>query len=403
MEKPIFAGGEKVEDFLIESQISHSNMAEVYLAKDLVLQRDVVIKALQPVYHKDEEFKKRFFREARIQANLDSPYIIQIYRVFNHKDNFCLVMQHIEGTTLESIVKKAHELKSKKGEKGALSAERAINIFLQILEGIGFAHKYRIIHGDIKPSNILIDRQGRAKITDFGLSIFLPPDIKRRKSPISGGTPYYMAPEQIINQEIDFRSDVYSLGVTLFYMLSGELPCGKCREMHDILEYHVEGSLAKAKGILIEIKTIPPSVKEAVLQALEGKPENRHQSALEFSLALKVEAPQEMFSELLRFSLLTKSDITAIERAHLDQIAKKRGLTAPEIKAIEGNIRKEIGLPPMDFMEEYRNALQGMLTTGREERSHLTSLNDLYVKMGRLSEAEVENLEAEVKAGAKES
>jgi serine/threonine-protein kinase len=402
MEKPIFAAGQKVEDFLIESQISHSNMAEVYMAKDLVLQREVVIKALRHTYHKDEEFKKRFFREARIQANLDSPHIIQIYRVFDHKNNLCLVMQHVEGTSLESIVKKARELKQKRLEKGALSPERAVNIFLQVLEGIGFAHKYRIVHGDIKPANIVIDKQGRAKITDFGLAIFLPPDVIKRKSPVTGGTPYYIAPEQLINQEIDFRADIYSLGVTLFYMLSGDLPCGECREMHDILEYHMEGSLARAKGILIEIKSIPPSIKEAVLQALEGKPDRRHQSALEFSLALKVDAPQEMFSELLRFSLLTKSDITAIERAHLDQIAKKRGLSAHEIKTIESNIRKEMGLPPMDFMEEYRNALRGRIFAGREGRSHLSNLNDLYVKMGRLSEAEVENLEAEVKGGVKE-
>jgi serine/threonine protein kinase len=141
--KPTFRTGEKVEDYLIEKQIGKGGMAEIFLAEDQALKRKVVIKRIKPPYSEREHFKKQFLREARIQANLDNPHIVQILRMFSHEDNFCIVMPLIRGTDLARVIRKAKAIRESKGGKGALSAQRAENIFLQILEGIGFAHNTR--------------------------------------------------------------------------------------------------------------------------------------------------------------------------------------------------------------------------------------------------------------------
>ena len=151
MSSPLFHPGQEVEDYLIEKEIGKGGMAELYLATDRALKRTVVIKVISPVFSRRDDFKKRFISEARIQANLENPHIVQIYRIFEYQHNLCLAMQHIKGTDLAVVVKKAKSMKEKHGKKGALSPERGIHIFLQVLEGIGFVHKYGILHGDIKP------------------------------------------------------------------------------------------------------------------------------------------------------------------------------------------------------------------------------------------------------------
>ncbi|UCF56552.1 MAG: serine/threonine protein kinase [Deltaproteobacteria bacterium] len=352
MAEPTFNPGQQIEDYVIEKRMGKGGMAELFLAEDVVLKRKVVIKVLGLPYRTKEDFTKQFLKEARIQANLDNPHIVQILRVFNYHHNHCLVMPLIKGTDLARVIKKAKLIRESKGGKGALSVERAVHIFLQILEGIGFAHKYKIIHGDIKPSNILLDQQGRAKVADFGLA-FLSPYGKNKKGEMSlVGTPSYMSPEQILNEEVDLRSDIYSLGVTFFNMLTGRFPLGDKVKSTELLEFHLEGSLDRAKRTLDEFKDIRPNIKEAILKALGKDPNDRHQSCLEFSLAIKEDAPYEMYSELLRFSLLTKDEITSAERAYLDKIAARKGLGPKEAKALEINMRKEMRLPPLNSTRE---------------------------------------------------
>ncbi|MFH1489178.1 MAG: serine/threonine-protein kinase, partial [Pseudomonadota bacterium] len=201
MSEPILHPGQVVKDFEIERRIGSGGMADLFLAKDLVLRRKVVIKVLNPRFCRRDGFIQHFLREARIQANLENPHIVQILSIFFEKKLPCIVMQHVEGTDLDRVIKKARGLKGEKGEAGALSVERAAHIFMEILEGIGFVHKYKIIHGDIKPANILLNEQGRVKVADFGLSFLLSADREIEPEPLSGGTPYYMSPEQILNEE----------------------------------------------------------------------------------------------------------------------------------------------------------------------------------------------------------
>ncbi len=339
-----FQPGQRIEDYIIGQRIERGGMAELYLARDIVLKRKVIIKVLSHPFDQKQEYKTQFLREAKIQANLDNPHVVQVFRAFVYKECPCLVMQHVQGTDLEKIVKKAKAVREKRQEKGALSVERAIHIFLQVLEGIGFAHKYGIIHGDIKPSNILLDQQGRVKIVDFGLSFTLASGKKMKGERLPGGTLQFMSPEQLLNEDVDSRSDIYSLGVTFFFMLTGQGPTGERKRLTDLLEYHVEGSLHDAEGMLEEVRTIRPRIKDAVLKALEKDQTKRHQSCLEFSLAIKEHAPHELYSELLRLSLLATKEITPAERTYLDRIAKRKGLESGEAEALEKRIRREMGL-----------------------------------------------------------
>jgi serine/threonine protein kinase len=386
----IFRVKQEVGEFRIQKKLAEGGMAELYLARDTVLKRNVVIKALTYPFCQKASFKKQFMKEARIQANLDNPHIVQIFRVFDHQGRPCLVMQYVRGTDLGKVIKKARAIRDKRQEKGALSLERALHIFLQVLEGVGFAHKYRIIHGDIKPSNILMDQQGRAKVADFGLAVSMAHGQGRERSV---GTPHYMSPEQLLNEAVDLRTDVYSLGVTFFCMLTGQPPSGDRKRMTALLEYHLEASLEEPRSILEGFRNIRPRIRDAILKAMERDPNNRYQSCLEFALAVREDAPHEIFSELLRLSLLPKPEMTWLERNYLDEIARKKGLGWEESKKLEKNIRRELGIPPLDFAAEYRRAFADLVEKGREKDvSQLRLLNRIYVERGRVSDEEARSV-----------
>jgi len=342
--EPEFQPGQQIEDYIIEQRLDRGGMGELYLARDKILKRKVVVKVLLPPYSQRQEYREQFLREAKIQANLDNAHVVQVFRAFVHRGFPCLVMQHVRGTDLEKVVKKAKSIREKRQEKGALSVERAVHIFLQVLEGIGFAHKYHIVHGDIKPSNILLDQQGRVKVVDFGLSFMLASGEKIKGEKLPGGTLQLMAPEMLLNEGVDLRSDIYSLGVTFFFMLTGQWPTGRRKRLTDLLEYHLEGSLDDPERMLDEVGTIRPRIKDAVLKALEKDQAKRPQTCLEFSLALKEDAPHELYSELLRLSLLATKEITPAERTYLNRIAKLKGLQPGEAEALEKSIRREMGL-----------------------------------------------------------
>jgi serine/threonine protein kinase len=342
--EPEFQPGQQIEDYIIGQRLKRGGMGDLYLARDIVLKRKVIIKVLSLPFSQRQEYRNQFLKEARIQANLDNPHVVQVFRALVHKNFPCLVMQHVQGTDLEKIVKKAKSIREKREEKGALSVERAVHIFLQVLEGIGFAHKYNIVHGDIKPSNILLDQQGRVKIVDFGLSFVLASGKKVKGERLPGGTLQLMSPEQLLNEDVDLRSDIYSLGVTFFFMLTGQWPTGERKRLTDLLEYHMEESLDDPERVMDGVGTIRPRIKAAVLKALDKDQARRHQSCLEFSLAIKEDAPHELYSELLRLSLLATKEIIPAERIYLDRIARLKGLQPREAEALENRIRREMGL-----------------------------------------------------------
>jgi serine/threonine protein kinase len=189
-------------------------MGVVLKAHDPALDRSVALKVLSPQLAKDENFMKRFMLEARAIAKLDHPGIVQVYQVSEDKETVFIAMQFVHGKPLSAII----------DEKGKLAVDYSLSIVKQVAEALQQAHEKGIIHRDIKPSNILVDDDGKAKVTDFGLAKEIERDTKLTNTGNYLGTPEYSSPEQCEAQEVDARTDIYSLGIVLYEMLTGNVP-----------------------------------------------------------------------------------------------------------------------------------------------------------------------------------
>jgi serine/threonine protein kinase len=208
--------GRVLRNFRIVSQIGEGGMGVVYLAEHTELPKRFAIKSLSKALSNDRDFRKRFYEEAQKQALLDDPNIVQVTDFFEEQGQFFLVMEYVDGQDLSRLIK----------EKGKLSDAEAIPILRDILKGLGFAHGKGLVHRDMKPSNVLIDKSGRARIMDFGIAV-LAKAGEARLTAVGAvvGTPWYMSPEQIEQpRQVDLRTDIYALGIVLYEMLTGEVP-----------------------------------------------------------------------------------------------------------------------------------------------------------------------------------
>lgn len=202
------------DEYRIIRKIGEGGMGTVYLAEDIHMQQEVAIKLLHPALTNDPEIVERFKTEAKAQYKLTHPYIVKLTRLVQFGEDYFIVMEYVEGMTLKEMLKKT----------GLLPEDRALPIFHKILRGLEYAHSQGIIHRDIKPGNIIIDKNGNPKITDFGIAKILG-DKGMTQTGTKLGTVYYMSPEQIKNPKgVDQRTDIYSIGVTLYEMLTGRLP-----------------------------------------------------------------------------------------------------------------------------------------------------------------------------------
>jgi len=193
--------------------IAGGGMAVVYKAQDRLLNRVVAVKVLRPEYAQDPAFLSSFRQEAQAAANLTHPNIVTIYDVGQDGDHHYIVMEHVEGRDLKSIIR----------EEAPFSIGRALDIAVDVCEGMGFAHRAGIVHCDVKPQNVLITPDGRAKVTDFGIARAFSQIVPREVETV-WGTPHYFAPEQAAGEPPTPASDVYSIGIMLYEMLSGRLP-----------------------------------------------------------------------------------------------------------------------------------------------------------------------------------
>ena len=202
----------KLGHFNLIEEIAHGGMGTVFRAFDPTLNREVAIKVLREDLAHDPKFLNDFLQEARSAAAISHPHIVQIYFVGEEASQYYIVMELLKGRTLREIVEK----------DGPMNEERALDMTVEVIEGLRAAYKNQMIHGDIKPANIFITEDVGAKVLDFGLSKLANVDV----APDQGiwGSPYYISPERVGQKAEDFRSDVYSLGATLFQMLTGHPP-----------------------------------------------------------------------------------------------------------------------------------------------------------------------------------
>ncbi len=264
-----------VGKYKIIEKVGEGGMGVVYKAKDTKLDRTVALKFLPFELTKDEQAKQRFVQEAKAAAALNHPHICTIYEIDEAEEQTFISMEYIEGQSLKDKLK-----------KGPLSIDEAKDIALQVASGLEKAHKKGIVHRDIKPANIMINDEGQAKITDFGLAKLSWGTDLTRPSTIMG-TVAYMSPEQARGEEVDHRTDIWSLGAMLYEMLSGERPFKKSHEqalIHSILN-------EEPKPISEIRADIPRRFEEIIYKALEKDTRTRYQSIQELMKDLKTSAP----------------------------------------------------------------------------------------------------------------
>jgi serine/threonine protein kinase len=208
--------GHRFRDYEIIDMIGSGGMGEVYLAKELLIERQVAIKRLNPILTQDDQFATRFRNEAQILAKLSHPNIVNIINFVREEGEYLMVLEYATGITLRDLIQRT----------GPIPESRSIRIFDQVASALAYAHSRGIIHRDVKPGNIMVDVQegDRVKVMDFGIARFAS-DSHLTKTGSTLGTVRYMSPEQILSpRDMDLRSDIYSAGVVLYEMLSGRLP-----------------------------------------------------------------------------------------------------------------------------------------------------------------------------------
>ena len=224
--------GTTLNNFHVLKKIGEGGMGEVYLAEDESLGRKVALKVLNPALTADSQFVERFKQEARVQASMSHNNIVQLYSFFIHEDKYIMALEYADGITLKELIRKT----------GPIPEERTIKIFNQICEALQYAHNKNIVHRDIKPSNIMIDSQDRVKIMDFGIAKIMG-DMGLTRTGAKVGTLYYMSPEQVMaRKDIDQRTDIYSLGITLFEMLAGKMPFDTNTDSDFVVMNHIVNS-----------------------------------------------------------------------------------------------------------------------------------------------------------------
>jgi serine/threonine-protein kinase len=256
--------------YRIIRKLGSGGMADVYMAEDQQLGRRVALKVLHRRFAEDEQFVERFRREASSAAGLSHPNVVAIFDRGEWDGTYYISMELVEGRTLKDIVR----------EKGPAPPEAAVDLTLQILRAARYAHKHGVVHRDIKPHNVLIDQDGRVRVTDFGIARAGSSDITETGSVM--GTAQYLSPEQAQGRPVDERADLYAIGIVLYELLTGQVPFDAEQPVTVALKQVSELPVPPAELV----HAIPPAIDAVVMRALEKDPDRRYQSADEFIAAL---------------------------------------------------------------------------------------------------------------------
>src|SRR5579859_6460194 len=263
--------------YKLEREIGRGAMGIVYLGRDTAINRSVAIKAIPLASEFTEaelvEARERFFREAETAGRLNHPNIVTIYDVGEDQGLAYIAMDFLQGDSLHKYSPSAN----------LLPMGEVLAVVMKVAEGLDYAHKHHVVHRDIKPANIMYDRtSGRVKITDFGIAALT--DMSKTKTGTILGSPLYMSPEQVQGHKVDGRSDLYSLGVTLYQLLRGELPF----EAPSLTGLMFKIANDPPPDVTFLRPDIPPTIKVVVDKALQKDPDARFQTGMEMANALRL-------------------------------------------------------------------------------------------------------------------
>ena len=275
--------GQKINDrYEIIRSIGEGGMANVYLGYDTILDRNVAIKILRGDLSNDEKFVRRFQREALSASSLAHPNIVEVYDVGEDNGLYYIVMEYIEGKTLKQLLKK----------RGSLTLSEAIDIMLQLTDGMAHAHDAYIIHRDLKPQNVMIKDDGQIKITDFGIAMALNSTQLTQTNSVMGSV-HYLPPEQASGKGCTTRSDIYSMGIIFYELLSGSLPF-KGDNAVEIALKHMRDPLPSLRE---DNPAIPQSIENIILKATAKNPKNRYDTVKSMHLDLLTALDDERMNE----------------------------------------------------------------------------------------------------------
>ncbi len=254
--------------YQIVGELGRGGMGIVFKSEDTVLDRLVAYKVLPNELRENPKALKNFLREAKSAAQLNHPNIVTVYDAGEQDGRFYIAMEHVEGTTLKEILR----------SRGAISPAGTRHVLIQVCEALAFAHEKKIVHRDIKPANIMWTGEKQAKIMDFGLAKVI--EEVRNHTTVVAGTPYYMSPEQTLGKNVDYRTDIYSLGVTLFELATGELPFKE----GNVPYHHVHTPTPDPRTVNPKL---PLLLAKIILKCMEKDPDKRYQTAREIVTEIK--------------------------------------------------------------------------------------------------------------------
>ncbi len=317
--------GQKINDrYQIIRMIGEGGMANVYLAHDTILDRDVAVKILRGDLADDEKFVRRFQREAISASSLSHPNIVEMYDVGEDDGQYYIVMEYVDGKTLKSLVKR----------RGGLTIPEVIDIMLQLTSAVACAHDSYIIHRDIKPQNVLIKEDGTVKITDFGIAMALNSNELTQTNSVMGSV-HYLPPEQANGSGSTIKSDIYSLGILMFELLTGTLPF----KGDNAVEIAIKQMKEKIPSVCEINENIPQTIENVILKACAKNPRNRYDNVLEMHDDIKTALNEERRDEKRIVYSYSENDLE--ETKIMPSVSETHKTDDIKVKMISEEITKE--------------------------------------------------------------
>jgi eukaryotic-like serine/threonine-protein kinase len=357
--------GQQIEHYQIVEVIGGGGMGTVYRAYDVNLARPVAIKIMHQQFANRPEFQQRFQQEAQAAARLNHPSIVAVYHFGRQPGLLYIVMAYVQGLSLGAYLKQLAQ------RNQVVKLNETLTLLAQVADALGYAHRQGVVHRDVKPDNIIIARLDRperpnepplrAVMTDFGLAKLLEGGIETQSGTFMGTLPY-MSPEQVMAKPLDGRSDIYSLGVILYQLATGQLPFNIKTPTEAVMKH-----LNEIPPLPQSIQPgLPPAVGQIILKALAKKPDDRYQSGSQLANALR-QAAQEMDADVVAAEFAHDSDLVSLVTKVEEQLPQiLRDMEEPEDNADRLVVSKGTDTPYT------RKLLDSLLTIGRSDESDIT-------------------------------
>ena len=322
----------------IIAKVGAGGMSDVYKAKDHILGRFVAIKVLKQEYSEDRNFVTKFRIEAQSAAGLEHPNIVNIYDVGNADDMYFIVMEYVEGITLKTYIEK----------KGQLSFKEAESIAIQVARGIEAAHNKNIIHRDIKPQNIIISTEGKVKVTDFGIA--KAASTNTISSDVMGSV-HYVSPEQARNGYVDARSDIYSLGIVMYEMITGRVPFDGDTTVSVAIQHLQEEMTAPS----VYAPNVPISCEKIILKSTQKNQDRRYQNIADLLTDLRKSISNPDLDFVEDVPLVDNGKTKVISEEDIRQIKGQSSVKESEVETLvekKTPVPEKVRIPKQEEMEE---------------------------------------------------